>query len=64
MSDTQIVQNQDPVHVKIELRAYEIWLHEGCPSGHDLDHWLRAESEVAAEAAPEIEQPSVGKKTK
>lgn len=38
MSDTQPVQSEDPIHVKIEVRAYEIWVHEGCPSGHDLDH--------------------------
>ena len=25
MSDTQPVQSEDPIHVKIEVRAYEIW---------------------------------------
>jgi len=29
-------------------RAYAIWELEGRPSGKDLDHWLRAETEFAA----------------
>jgi hypothetical protein len=31
---------------EIQELAYKIWLEEGCPHGRDLDHWLRAESEV------------------
>lgn len=31
----------------IEERAYQIWEEEGCPDGKHLDHWLRAEREVA-----------------
>lgn len=54
MSDIQPAQELDPVHIKIEARAYEIWVHEGCQDGHDLDHWLRAEAEIASEStAPE-----------
>lgn len=64
MSDTQPVQDQDPVHAKIKLRAHEIWVREGCPSGHDLDHWLQAESEIAAEAASETGHPPARKKMK
>lgn len=64
MSDTQPVQSENPAHFKIEVRAYEIWVHEGCPSGHDLDHWLQAETEIAAEAASETVQPPAGKKAK
>lgn len=51
MSNIRPDQDRDAVHVKIEARAYEIWVHEGCPEGHDLDHWLRAESEIASESA-------------
>ena len=29
----------------IRQRAYEIWVSEGCPSGRDCIHWLRAEAE-------------------
>ncbi len=30
----------------IEVRAYEIWLSEGCPEGRAPDHWRRAEQEL------------------
>jgi Protein of unknown function (DUF2934) len=30
----------------ISDRAYHIWESEGCPDGHALEHWLRAEREV------------------
>jgi hypothetical protein len=33
---------------KIERRAYEIWESQGCPHGRDVDHWLRAETEITA----------------
>lgn len=31
----------------IEERAYQIWEEEGCPDGKHVDHWLRAEQEIA-----------------
>ena len=31
----------------IRERAYRIWEQEGRPHGKHLDHWLRAEAEVA-----------------
>jgi len=31
---------------KIAARAYEIWEAEGRPEGRDLDHWIKAASEV------------------
>ena len=30
----------------IRERAYAIWEGEGRPDGKDLDHWLRAETEI------------------
>jgi len=30
---------------QIQQRAYEIWVGEGCPSGRDRIHWVRAEAE-------------------
>lgn len=33
---------------RIAERAYQIWLENGCPSGHDRDHWLQAERELGA----------------
>lgn len=32
----------------ITKAAYRIWEAEGRPHGKDLDHWLKAEAEVAA----------------
>ncbi|MFZ5609940.1 MAG: DUF2934 domain-containing protein [Pseudomonadota bacterium] len=36
----------------IEKRAYELWQAAGCPSGCALDHWLKAEAELAAKTPP------------
>jgi hypothetical protein len=33
---------------EVARRAYEIWEREGRPHGVDLEHWLRAEAELAA----------------
>jgi hypothetical protein len=35
----------------IAERAYLIWEQTGRPEGKALEHWLRAEAEVAAEPA-------------
>ena len=32
---------------EIAKRAYAIWLNKGAGHGRDLDHWLRAERELA-----------------
>jgi hypothetical protein len=32
---------------RIAQRAYELWEIEGRPVGRDLEHWLRAEAEIA-----------------
>jgi DUF2934 family protein len=33
-------------YVEIARRAYSIWEVEGRPIGRELDHWLRAETDV------------------
>ena len=35
------------LRAEVEKRAYEIWLSESGGHGCDLDHWLRAEHELA-----------------
>jgi Protein of unknown function (DUF2934) len=35
-------------------RAYLIWERTGRPEGKALEHWLRAEAEVAAEPAARV----------
>jgi hypothetical protein len=39
---------------EIAMRAYYIWEAEGRPEGRDIDHWLRAESELALMAAATV----------
>ena len=36
-----------PIEQAIRERAYRIWEHEGCVHGKDIEHWLRAESEIS-----------------
>ena len=45
---------------RIEKRAYQIWLREGCPHGRDQEHWRQAEQEIAKEyhAAPQAASPT------
>lgn len=38
----------------VAMRAYQIWASEGCPEGRGLDHWLRAETELAVTASPTV----------
>jgi hypothetical protein len=35
------------LRAEVEKRAYQIWLSEGSGHGSDLNHWLRAERELA-----------------
>ena len=32
---------------RVAERAYELYCEGGCEDGHDLDHWLQAEAELA-----------------
>lgn len=45
------------VEHRIRERAYAIWLEEGCPDGHDQEHWALAERQVLAETAADAEPP-------
>ena len=40
------------LRAEITRRAYEIWMSEGAEHGCDLDHWLRAERELADSPKP------------
>jgi len=44
---------------EIAKRAYAIWLNEGAGHGRDLDHWLRAERELAGLRLGGPSKPSV-----
>jgi len=44
---------------EIRVRAYAIWEQEGYPQGRSLDHWLRAEAEIAANAQSVKAKPAI-----
>ena len=31
---------------EVKARARELWEHNGCPAGRDLEFWLQAEAEI------------------
>ena len=51
---------------EIRRLAYKIWQEAGCPSGCDVQHWLKAEAiwaeTQAAENTPSLAKPSRARK--
>jgi hypothetical protein len=47
----------------IRDRAYDIWEEEGRPAGRDVEHWLRACQEIAAEQGVTPADDSTGSDT-
>jgi len=45
----QEIPTQTDLEERIRRRAYEIYQARGSEGGHDLDHWLEAESEIRAQ---------------
>jgi len=43
---------------RVTLRAYEIWVAQGRPSGRATEHWVQAERELRAAAAAPVNTPS------
>jgi hypothetical protein len=46
LQDLRTEVAKDRVHEATAVRAYELYLGRGGEHGHDLDDWLRAESEI------------------
>jgi len=44
--------------LRLEERAYYLWLEQGCPHGDRVRHWLQAESELTATPKDEGERRS------
>ena len=42
------------LNAKIAERAHRLWESEGQPHGRAVDHWLRAEAELAVCPAPKV----------
>lgn len=54
-SETEDVDRSVPVEEqleKIRRRAFELYEARGREEGHDLEDWLEAEAEVAADTPP------------
>ena len=43
----------DPTYEQVAERAYDFYLARGETHGHDIDDWLRAETELRAELGKE-----------
>jgi len=41
-----VAKRTEPSYEEISQRARQIWESSGCQPGHDLENWLRAESEL------------------
>ncbi len=51
--------NDEERQQPIRERAYQIWLDEGQPDGHDKEHWEQAEKQIAEEKEAESGDKSV-----
>jgi DUF2934 family protein len=47
----QITHSTSELQEQIRRRAYELYEQRGRDDGHELDDWLRAESELAQQKA-------------
>lgn len=43
MTQTTIATDQ-----AVSVAAYHLWQHAGCPTGRDLEFWLKAKDELAS----------------
>ncbi len=53
------VDNDSSVNERIERRAYELFELGGCEHGHDVEHWLKAEMEIAAQMSASSVAPTI-----
>lgn len=45
------VTNSRPQAEEIAARAYKIWQQQGCPEGHEDQHWCQAEKEISRDGS-------------
>ncbi len=53
-SPASVTKKPQELEVQIRLRAYELYESHGREDGHDLDDWLRAETELTGEKVRSI----------
>jgi hypothetical protein len=50
---------------EVQMIAYHMWEEQGHPHGHDMEHWLKAESvwqEKQGHVAPPVQRVAVAQK--
>ena len=50
-TSNQTTKSTGALQEQIRRRAYELYEQRGGDDGHELDHWLQAESEVTQQKA-------------
>jgi hypothetical protein len=40
---------------RIRVRAYDIWISEGCPKGREREHWEQAAAEIDGAATDGVQ---------
>ncbi len=58
------VDSASSVNKRIEQRAYELYELGGCEHGHDVEHWLKAELEIAAQMSASPVTPTIANEEK
>jgi Protein of unknown function (DUF2934) len=46
MPEVMMPSTGEPTNEEIAAVAHCIWEHEGRPEGRDLEHWLKAETQI------------------
>jgi HSP20 family molecular chaperone IbpA len=54
LPEDHFLQRTADIHKLIARRAYELFLESGFMDGHDLEHWLQAESQLLTPARVEV----------
>jgi hypothetical protein len=52
MNSNQTKEYAQPSRDEVAMKAYLIYLNQGSPQGHDVQHWLEAEAQMIATPAP------------
>lgn len=54
--DDPFLADVQTIHSSVARRAYDLFRGDGFADGHDLDHWLRAESQMLNPVAVELKE--------
>jgi len=55
-TDDPFLADVQAIHNSLARRAYDLFIEDGYSDGHDLDHWLRAESQLLNPVAVELKE--------